>query len=85
MAHNVYAVYDLEEMKLFQFATLDDVLAKDAVLAFIEENALALFGSGGLEVKQDCQTDISATDSVESLIEVLFSRWAMVLNLIQVK
>lgn len=85
MAHNVYAVFDRNDGRLYQFAALETVLAKDAVLAFMEENASALFGSGAaqVEAKEMAMRQVSDTDSIESLTSVLID-WEMDFNLIQI-
>lgn len=82
MAQNVYAVYDRNEGKLYQFAALETVLAKDAVLAFMEENSSALFGND-TDTKEMAMRQVSAADSIGSLISVL-NDWEMDLNLIQI-
>lgn len=85
MVQNVYAVYDLNDSKLYQFAALETVLAKDAVLAFMEENASALFGSGAaqLETKEMAMRQVSEADSIETLTSVL-KDWEMEFNIIQI-
>lgn len=85
MVQNVYAVYDREYSKLYQFAALETVLAKDAVLAFMEENASALFGTLGTDIatKELAMRQVSETDSIESLTSVLID-WEMYFNLIQI-
>lgn len=84
MAHNVFAIYDNNDGKLYQFAALETTLAKDAVLAFMEENSSALFGGGSSQnTKESCMTQISKTDSIESLIEAL-NAWDFNFNLIQI-
>ena len=82
MVQNVYAVYDLNDTKLYQFAALETVLAKDAVLAFMEENASALFGTD-IATKELAMRQVSETDSIESLTSVLID-WEMDFNLIQI-
>lgn len=82
MTQNVYAVYDHNDSKLYQFAALETVLAKDAVLAFMEENAFALFGTD-TDTKEKAMRQVSSTDSIESLTSVL-NDWEMFLNLIQI-
>lgn len=64
----VYAVYDKEEDRLYQFAAKDEVLAKDAVNAFIEEQAENI---GTENIIRDIQTKVSASPDVESLISTL--------------
>lgn len=85
MAHNVYAVFDGNEGRLYQFAALETMLAKDAVLVFMEENASALFGSGAaqVEAKEMAMRQVSDTDSIESLTSVL-KDWEMEFNIIQI-
>lgn len=82
MAHNVYAVFDRNDGRLYQFAALETVLAKDAVLAFMEENASALFGTD-IATKELAMRQVSETDSIESLTSVLID-WEMDFNLIQI-
>lgn len=82
MAHNVYAVFDRNDGRLYQFAALETVLAKDAVLAFLEENASALFGTD-IATKELAMRQVSETDSIESLTSVLID-WEMDFNLIQI-
>ena len=82
MVQNVYAVYDLNDSKLYQFAALETVLAKDAVLAFLEENASALFGTD-IATKELAMRQVSETDSIESLTSVL-KDWELDFNLIQI-
>jgi hypothetical protein len=86
MSQNVYAIYDNNDGQLYQFAALEEVLAKDAVLAFMEENASALFGIGSSpkETKEMAMRQVSETDSVESLISVL-GGWDLTFNVIQIK
>lgn len=81
---NVYAVFDATEMKLYQFAAPEMVLAKDAVNAFIQELAVALFGSAYAdEDSKDIMSDISKTTSIEELQEVMLQN-DFTLNVIQV-
>ena len=82
MAHNVYAVFDRNDGRLYQFAALETVLAKDAVLAFMEENASALFGTD-IATKELAMRQVSETYSIESLTSVLID-WEMDFNLIQI-
>lgn len=86
MAQNVYAIFDRNDGRLFQFAALETVLAKDAVLAFMEENASALFGSGvaQVEAKEMAMRQVSACDSIGTLVSVL-QDWEMDFNMIQIK
>ena len=86
MVQNVYAVYDLNDSKLYQFAALETVLAKDAVLAIMEENASALFGSGvaQVEAKEMAMRQVSDSDSIETLVSVL-QDWEMDFNMIQIQ
>lgn len=85
MAQNVYAIFDRNDGRLFQFAALETVLAKDAVLAFMEENALSLFGSGAsqVEAKEMAMRQVSDSDSIETLTSVL-QDWGMDFNMIQI-
>lgn len=83
MTQNVYAIFDRNEGELYQFAALETVLAKDAVLAFMEEKSEALFGSD-METKEMAMRQVSETDSVESLISVL-QDWELDFNVIQIK
>ena len=82
MAQNVYAIFDRNDGRLFQFAALETVLAKDAVLAFMEENASALFGTD-IATKELAMRQVSETDSIESLTSVL-KDWEMEFNIIQI-
>lgn len=82
MAHNVYAVFDRNDGRLYQFAALETVLAKDAVLAFMEENTSALFGTD-IATKELAMRQVSETGSIESLTSVLID-WEMDFNLIQI-
>lgn len=86
MAQNVYAIFDRNDGRLFQFAALETVLAKDAVLAFMEENASALFGSGvaQVEAKEMAMRQVSDSDSIETLVSVL-QDWEMDFNMIQIQ
>ena len=86
MAQNVYAIFDRNDGRLFQFAALETVLAKDAVLAFMEENASALFGSGvaQVEAKEMAMRQVSDSDSIETLTSVL-QDWEMDFNMIQIQ
>ena len=86
MAQNVYAIFDRNDGRLFQFAALETVLAKDAVLAFMEENASALFGSGvaQVEAKEMAMRQVSASDSIGTLVSVL-QDWEMDFNMIQIQ
>ena len=67
---NVYAIFDGFEDKLYQFASPETVLAKDAVNAFIEEQAKVLTLTD--EMSKTVQTNISATSSIEELTAALF-------------
>ena len=86
MAQNVYAIFDRNDGRLFQFAALETVLAKDAVLAFMEENASALFGSGvaQVEAKEMAMRQVSDSDSIGTLVSVL-QDWEMDFNMIQIQ
>lgn len=86
MAQNVYAIFDRNDGRLFQFAALETVLAKDAVLAFMEENASALFGSGvaQVEAKEMAMRQVSDSDSIETLMSVL-QDWELDFNMIQIQ
>ena len=86
MAQNVYAIFDRNDGRLFQFAALETVLAKDAVLAFMEENASALFGSGAaqVETKEMAMRQVSDSNSIETLVSVL-QDWEMDINMIQIQ
>lgn len=86
MAQNVYAIFDRNDGRLFQFAALETVLAKDAVLAFMEENASALFGSGAaqVEAKEMAMRQVSDSDSIGTLVSVL-QDWEMDFNMIQIQ
>lgn len=85
MKQNVYAIHDVSAFALYQFAALETVLAKDAVLAFIEEQHEALFGVGayGIEDKETLQVAVSKTNSVEELTAVL-NEWDFAFNVIQI-
>lgn len=83
MAHNVYAVFDRNDGRLYQFAALETVVfAKNAVLAFLEENASALFGTD-IATKELAMRQVSETYSIESLTSVL-KDWELDFNLIQI-
>lgn len=86
MAQNVYAIFDRNDGRLFQFAALETVLAKDAVLAFMEENASALFGSGvaQVEAKEMAMRQVSDSDSIGTLVSVL-QDWSMDFYMIQIQ
>lgn len=86
MAQNVYAIFDRNDGRLFQFAALETVLAKDAVLAFLEENASALFGSdvAQVEAKEMAMRQVSDSDSIETLMSVL-QDWELDFNMIQIQ
>lgn len=87
MTQNVYAIHDANDGQLYMFAALETVLAKDAVLAFMEENSSALFGgefSNSMETKELAMRQVSETDSIESLTVVL-SEWDFSFKMIQVK
>lgn len=79
---NVYAVFDCEDSKLYQFGAPETVLAKDAVLAFIEENGPALFGCEA--DKELLQSEVSKTGSIEELSNLLHA-YDFVLSVIQIK
>lgn len=78
---NVYAIHDAQEGKLYQFASVETILAKDAVNAFIEEQAKDLGFTD--EMSKTAQTNISATSSIEELTAALFV-YDLQLSMIQV-
>lgn len=81
----VYAVHDSNDGRLYQFASPDTTLAKDAVLAFVEENRSTLFGldSHSQSLCDNFMAQISSTSSVEELISVVNSL-DMAINLIKI-
>lgn len=81
----VYAVYDKVEGKMYQFAAEDLTLAKDAVMAFVQENALALFGDDSVEDDEfkGLQTSLSNSNSIEEVTVLLFAS-DLVFNLIKI-
>ena len=74
----VYSIFDVQESEHHMFATDSEVLAKDAVIAFLEKIKDKVFylsdpQSQALneETFKNIQTLISATTSIEELSEVL--------------
>lgn len=74
----VYSIFDVHESEHHMFATDSEVLAKDAVIAFLEKikdkvSYLSDTQSQALndETFKNIQTLISATTSIEELSEVL--------------
>lgn len=74
----VYSIFDVHESEHHMFATDSEVLAKDAVIAFLEKIKdkvcyLSDTQSQALneEIFKNIQTLISATTSIEELSEVL--------------
>lgn len=82
---NVYAIYDLQENDLQQFAAPETVLAKDAVLAYVQERAHALFGTEGADGEEfkSFMTYVSQTGSVEELQNIL-STYEFKLSILQI-
>lgn len=74
----VYSIFDMQELEHHMFATDSEVLAKDAVMAFLEKIKGNVFASSDPqsqalndETFKNIQTLISATTSIEELSEVL--------------
>ena len=74
----VYSIFDMQELEHHMFATDSEILAKDAVMAFLEKIKDKVFylsdtQSQALndETFKNIQTLISATTSIEELSEVL--------------
>lgn len=74
----VYSIFDMQESEHHIFATDSEVLAKDAVMAFLEKIKGKVFASSDPqsqafndETFKNLQTLISATTSIEELSEVL--------------
>lgn len=70
MAQLVYALYDVQEMKLSQFTADASILVKDAVSAYLAEKVLntPYFSS---EVAKDILTALSKSNDVPELLVVL--------------
>lgn len=75
----VYSIFDMQELEHHMFATDSEVLAKDAVMAFLEKIKGNVFASSNPqsqalndEAFKNIQTLISATTSIEELSEALF-------------
>lgn len=74
----VYSIFDTQELEHHMFATDSEVLAKDAVMAFLEKIKGNVFASSDPqsqaindETFKNLQTLISATTSIEELSEAL--------------
>ena len=74
----VYSIFDVQESEHHMFATDSEVLAKDAVMAFLEKIKDKVFYSSDPqsqalndETFKNLQTLISATTSIEELSEAL--------------
>lgn len=74
----VYSIFDMQELEHHMFATDSEVLAKDAVMAFLEKIKGNVFASSDPqsqalndETFKSLQTLISATSSFEELSEAL--------------
>lgn len=74
----VYSIFDMQELEHHMFATDSEVLAKDAVMAFLEKIKGNVFASSDPqsqalndETFKNIQTLISATTSIEELSEAL--------------
>lgn len=74
----VYSIFDMQELEHHMFATDSEVLAKDAVMAFLEKIKGNVFASSDPqsqalndETFKNLQTLISATTSIEGLSEAL--------------
>ena len=74
----VYSIFDMQELEHHMFATDSEILAKDAVMAFLEKIKGKVFASSDPqsqafndETFKNIQTLISATTSIEELSEVL--------------
>ena len=69
MAQLVYALYDVQEMKLSQFTADASILVKDAVSAYLAEKVLNdCFDS---EAAKDLLTALSKSNDVPELLVVL--------------
>ncbi|QIS79355.1 hypothetical protein HWD31_gp57 [Pantoea phage vB_PagM_SSEM1] len=70
MAQLVYALYDVQEMKLSQFTADASILVKDAVSAYLAEKVLTApyFSS---EVAKDILTALSKSNDIPELLVVL--------------
>jgi len=81
----VYALFDNEVGELHQFATDAAVLAKDAVMAFLETDTFKDWESDEIliEHKKDIQTAISAAKSPQELIQTLVG-FGFILNILAV-
>ncbi|QEG07846.1 hypothetical protein Mangalitsa_044 [Escherichia phage Mangalitsa] len=74
----VYSIFDMQELEHHMFATDSEVLAKDAVMAFLEKIKGNVFASSDPqsqalndETFKSLQSLISATTSIEELSEAL--------------
>ncbi len=74
----VYSIFDMQESGHHMFATDSEVLAKDAVMAFLEKIKDKVFYLSDTqsqahndEIFKNLQTLVSATTSIEELSEVL--------------
>ena len=74
----VYSIFDMQELEHHMFATDSEVLAKYAVMAFLEKIKGNVFASSDPqsqalndETFKNIQTLISATTSIEELSEAL--------------
>jgi len=84
MKQIVYALFDNEMGEMHMFSTNETVLAKDAVMAFIEEHVTKDWNDPELvEHKKDIQTAVSATKSPVELVQVLVS-FGFILNMLVV-
>lgn len=80
----VYALFDNEMGEMHMFSTNADVLAKDAVMAFIEEHVTKDWKDVVLvEHKKDIQTKVSATKSPTDLVQTLVG-YGFILNMLAV-
>ena len=69
MAQLVYALYDVQEMKLSQFTADASILVKDAVSAYLAEKVLSdCFAD---EAAKDLLTALSKSNDVPELLVVL--------------
>ncbi|QHJ79831.1 MAG: hypothetical protein [Caudoviricetes sp.] len=84
MAQLVYGLFDNESGGLHMFSTPNDVLAKDAVMAFLELHVMKDWEDELLvEHKKDIQTAISGATSPQDLVRILIG-FGFILNILAV-
>jgi len=86
MSKLVFAMFDNENGELHQFAVADTVLAKDAVMAYLETNIMQHWDIDEMlsEHKKDILTQLSAATSPTDVQRIMLG-FGFILSLLAVK